>query len=730
MKFLVRGIAPLIVMLAAFEIAAETLDEEDLAFTYGGEEFLSIATGRQQPVSKAPAVATVITADEIREMGASNLDQVLESVPGLHVSLSSIRFSPLYSIRGIHTDSNPQVLMLVNGVPLTQVFFGDRGPNSTLPVASIERVEIIRGPGSAVYGADAFAGVINVITKSAADIDGTEGGVRIGSFNTQELWLLHGGKWGAFDVAFSLEASTTDGDDDRIVESDAQSFFDSIFEPIYGTSASLAPGPVDTREKRVDTRLELSREQWTFRLWNRRQSDVGVGPGLAQALDPEGEGETDNYLADITYHDPDVKKHWELMARASYMDINSQSRQTLFPAGTILPIGTTGALSGNIDPIGGIPVLFPDGLIGNPEVYEQHARFDLSAFYSGFENHHLRLAGGIHQVELDPRESKNFGPGVINVATLNLPPLPPTSIDGDLNDVTGTPNIYIRSEERTVYYASLQDEWSLAPDWELTAGVRYDHYSDFGSTVNPRLALVWNTRHDLTTKFLYGRAFRAPSFAELYDINNPVILGNEDLEPEIINTGELAFDYRPTFDLRTGLNLFAYQIDDLIRFMPDPGGTSTAQNTDGQKGYGFELEFEWELSKQFSLSGNYAFQHSIDKETDSPVPNAPKQQLYLYGKWRFQPNWLLATQIKWIGDRHRAENDPRSDISDYTLVDLGVRSTKGLDKWELALGVRNLFDKDASEPSPYEPGLPAGSFIPDDYPLAGRSFYAEAQYRF
>ncbi|MCP4993265.1 MAG: TonB-dependent receptor plug domain-containing protein, partial [Gammaproteobacteria bacterium] len=419
-----KGLTLLIVMLSTFEVMAQNGDEEDLALAFGGEEFLSIATGRQQPVSKAPAVATVITAKEIKEMGATNLDQVLESVPGLHVSLSLVRFSPVYSIRGIHTDLNPQVLMLVNGVPITQVYFGDRGAKSTLPVASIQRVEVIRGPGSAVYGADAFAGVINVITKSAADIDGTEAGVRAGSFDTQELWLLHGGEWGGFDVAFSLEASTTDGDSDRIIQSDAQSFFDSQL----GTSASLAPGPVDTREEQVDIRLELSRDKWTFRLWNRRQSDVGVGPGLAQALDPEGAGETDNYLTDVTYEDPNIGRYWDLTARASYMDINSRSRQTLFPAGTVLPIGTTGALEGNIDPTGGVPVVFTDGLIGNPEAYEQHARFDLSTFYSGFDDHHLRLAGGVHYVELDPKESKNFGPGVIDGLTL----MPFDTIDGTL----------------------------------------------------------------------------------------------------------------------------------------------------------------------------------------------------------------------------------------------------------------------------------------------------------
>ena len=94
--------------------------DDELLLSFGDEDFVSIATGQQQSISEAPAVATVITSQQIDAMGAANLDQVLETVPGLHVSPSSYRFSPIYSMRGIHTDKNPQVLMLVNGVPITK----------------------------------------------------------------------------------------------------------------------------------------------------------------------------------------------------------------------------------------------------------------------------------------------------------------------------------------------------------------------------------------------------------------------------------------------------------------------------------------------------------------------------------------------------------------------------------------------------------------------------------
>ncbi len=145
-------------------------------------------------------------------MGATDLDQALESVPGLHVSMLNIASKPIYSFRGIFTGYNPEVLMLVNGIPITSAFQGDRGMVwGGMPLENVARIEVIRGPGSALYGADAFSGVINIITKTAADIDGTEYGLRAGSFNSRDAWIQHGGKLGKLDAAFYLRAGNTDG---------------------------------------------------------------------------------------------------------------------------------------------------------------------------------------------------------------------------------------------------------------------------------------------------------------------------------------------------------------------------------------------------------------------------------------------------------------------------------------------------------------------------------------
>ncbi|MEO8119834.1 MAG: TonB-dependent receptor plug domain-containing protein, partial [Rhodoferax sp.] len=150
------------------------LEEEDLVLSYGDKSFVTIATGTRQLIRKAPSTATVMTAQDIVTMGATTLDEVLEAVPGLHVSRSTLDYAPNYGIRGILTESNPHVLTMVNGVPMTSAYLGNRNDMPvSLPVENIARIEVIRGPGSAVYGADAFAGTINIITKTGSEFHGT-----------------------------------------------------------------------------------------------------------------------------------------------------------------------------------------------------------------------------------------------------------------------------------------------------------------------------------------------------------------------------------------------------------------------------------------------------------------------------------------------------------------------------------------------------------------------------
>ena len=169
----------------------------------------ALATGTATPLDKAAAVATVITEEDILAMGATDINEVLETVPGLHVGRSDQSFAPKFNIRGITSTQNAETLMLINGIPITSLFAGNRSQAwGGMPVKAIKRIEIIRGPSSALYGAEAFSGVINIITKNRKDIHGTNAGFRASSFDTKASWLEHGGTYNGFELGLSLEYQT------------------------------------------------------------------------------------------------------------------------------------------------------------------------------------------------------------------------------------------------------------------------------------------------------------------------------------------------------------------------------------------------------------------------------------------------------------------------------------------------------------------------------------------
>lgn len=673
-------------------------EEEELAQAYGTKDFVSIATGSSQLVSRAPAVATVITADDIAAMGANDLDQVLESVPGLHVSRETQANAPVYVIRGVHLGFNPQVLMLINGIPITTVFAGNRGGGwGGYPVENISRIEVIRGPGSALYGADAFSGVINIITKTSSDIDGTQVGVRGGSFRTGDAWILHGGTWGALNVAAYLRVGTTDGARD-IVQADAQTRNDFL----TGTSVSLAPGPINNGRDFIDGSLDLSLDKWRWRVALKERRHVGTGVGVASALDPAGEVYSQNLSSDLSYEDRNFAPDWAVSAQLSYMRYKEFSDLVLLPPGAVL--------------FPGGPV-FEGGLIGNPDKWEQHGRIGASAFYTGFRTHRVRLGVGVEREEVyKVNETKNFDVGYNPIGTGSA---------ADVIDVTATVP-FIQPDGRTKHFAYVQDEWNFATDWTLTAGLRHDHYSDFGSTTNPRVALVWEAAYNMTAKLLYGSAFRAPSLSELYAINNPVVNGNPDLRPEKVKTLEAALSWLPVSSLQLGMNIFHYEASDIIRLVD-----FVYQNRGRQTGGGVEFEAGWDVSKALRLSGNYSYQRSIDKTHDGDAGNAPHHHVYLRADWRFTPGWALNTQLNWLDKRRRVDGDTRPSLAGYETVDVALRTDLPSSPWALTLSVRNLFDVDAREPSPFDgsPMRPTVS-LPYDFPLPGRSVMVQATYQF
>lgn len=673
-------------------------DEEDLASAFGDRSALqgpnvSLATGRSQPLRRAPAVASVITAEDIERMGATDLDEVMETVPGVHVSRNVQGHNPLYLIRGIYGQFNPQTLVLLDGMPLTMLFLGNRGNAwGGLPLENIARVEVIRGPGSALHGADAYAGVVNLVTKSARDIDGTEVGARIGSFRSHQAWALHGGQWGPWAVSAYVQHGRSDGDR-GVIEADAQTQIDRIL----GTQASLAPGSTSTRHDDLDAQIGLSWGHTTLRVGHLSRDNIGLGVGAASSLDPVGRGRTARSYANLAVRDVPLATHWRLHTQLTALHF-----ATTYP--TPLLLYPAGAWAGN----------FPQGMRGAPNTWERQFRGSITTTYTGWAGHVLSLGMGHEDLDLyRTQEFKNF--------TLPAKALPQPLPGGQVTEVAVSDS-FMTPHRRKVNHLIVQDEWGFARDWTLTAGVRHDQYSDVGHTTNPRVALVWDTSLNLTTKLLHGRAFRAPAFVELHSINNPVLRGNPDLKPETIQTTELAFDWQARHDTQLRLSLFHYGMRDIIAATGSP---QVFQNTGRQSGKGWELEARHDIQAGLVATGHYAWQRSVERATQQDVGYAPHHHAYARLDWQWGNGLTWSGQLNHVGERHRPPGDTRAPTPGYTTMDLTVRLPGATSNWELSASVRNLFDASVREPSLYSPGGAIPVQIPGDLPMAGRRFHVQ-----
>jgi outer membrane receptor for ferrienterochelin and colicins len=697
----------LFLLPVSYPLCALEDDTQGSLFELGLDDLLSMkvvtaASGFEQSLDDAPASVTIIDAEEWQAMGATELFEALRHVPGLHITKMQTAISnnrPM--VRGLSGTFGQQILLLIDGVPLRHFQDGGVLWGQRIPLNAFQRIEIIRSPGSAIYGADAVGGIINLVTYKSGTLPGRIT-ARGGNNGTAQAELSGGGHalGGELDLAFAAQVS--EGDRSRLVAADLQTQFDAG----YGTNASLAPGPMENRYEIYSLRAHWQREEWDVRYFNWYNREFGTGAGISQALDPGGQAQQQAQTLVVDY-DWSAKVVGEMNLKAIWHKVDSRLQATLFPAGSRLPV----AEDGNIDFGSSRFVTFPDGVKGMPGNDDHAYALQLDHLFEPLPDHRLRWSVGYEHVAIQVFEYKNFGPGV-------LPP-DATVVDGSLTSVTGTPYVYLPDKERDTYYLALQDQWRLSDTLNATLGARYDHYSDFGSTFNPRLGLVWQGTSRLTIKSFLGSAFRAPSFVDLYAQNNPAGVGNPDLKSESIRTldGGFGASYLFSSNLHGELNLFQYKADNIIAFVPD-GGVQRAQNTGELKVRGMEAQLSWRSGEGLGAEFNYSWLDDYSRK-NVDVSAVPRQMANFTGHWHGQLwHWYLGA--KWVADRERDSADTRSAIDDYVWAD--SRLELRLQAWTLGLVLQNLLNGDAREPS--------NGYVPQDYPLAGRQWLLDISYDF
>ncbi len=663
--------------------------EQDLFLFFEDEDLIITATKHPLTLKKAPAIATVFTGRDVRNMGARDITDVLKRVPGFGITKSRIGYEVL-EVRGIRGTRNEKVKFLIDGHSMNDNYSGGYVWNfDNLSVANVKRIEVIRGPGSALYGSNAISGVINVVTKNGADIDGVILSVGAGTFDTQRYNLQVGKVLGELDFALMLDYLTTEGDEL------------GVKKDMFGRS-----GHTDDFEDKLDGQLKLSYKGFTL---NARVVEREKGPyvGTAYVLTDENRFDATQYFVDLSYKKDLLDNRLNVTARTYYDYGKWKYFWEIFPEGTVIPL-----------PAPLPPIVYPDGAIGTPSLKERTLGAELMADY-GITDKNLLTVGMLmeNRKQFDVKTRSNF-----DLSAGACPALTPSPFPVEY-DVTHLCN-WNDNIDRDVWAFYLQDVWDVTDTVALTAGIRHDKYSDVGNSTNPRAAVVWEFKKGWDLKLLYATAFRAPSMLELYNRNNPVELGNRNLKPEEMETFEISVGNTYKGHTTTRVSAFRNTYSDRIAIVL-VSGIGVYTNIGPARVWGIETEIKRRFLKNGStIYANYTYQDTEDRDTGREIPDVARHRGNIGADVAVTKRVNANVNVLMMGQKPRAGGDARSDVAGYTVVDVNLIAKNFIDKGlEFALSGYNVFNEK------YEDSAPVGTLVAD-FPRESAQYMLEARYKF
>jgi iron complex outermembrane receptor protein len=624
--------------------------EKELAYLAAERKVVVTASKIEEHIDKTIATTTVITQDDITHIGARNLLDVLRLVPGIGITQTNLGIRRI-EVRGVSTQLSEKVQMMLNGHPLDHNLqnAGSTWVYDDLPVDTIKRVEIVRGPGSALYGANSFLAVINIITQNAKDLNGLHTSAGWGSFDTQQYRASWGKQFdNSAEAALHFNFTDTNGINSPI-RADSQS--------IKGL-ASNAPGNSQLTEGRYDLEWNLGYKD--FKLDGRfinKKTGTFFGPPTTLSDSRTQQNYNDYFLR--------LSRDWKIQDK---LTINTQLFHDFFSADNIWQLAPSQFSRQG----------FQNTRTGG-EIQANYRINDAQTLIGGFSYAKEQQGGLIDELGVDPQHL--------------LPALPSTTE---------------RSRERWGVY--MEDVWDPLTNLRLTIGARYDRYNDFGGTFNPRMGFNWEVIKNYSLKFSYGTAYRAPAFGELGLANNTLLLGNPTLKPEEVKTFETGIIAHPIKGLTAQTTYYHSAINQIIsRVFPCPVA-SCIGNSGSLVAEGVELEMRYDFDGNFQgsyISANHVLQRSI--QLNQQLPDVPRHRTNLTANWAFDNTWSSFAHVLIKGDTLRAMGDARGSVPGYALVDLGLLG-KNLfaKKVDVGFNIYNLFDKRY-----YDPATANLSFVGD-----------------
>jgi iron complex outermembrane receptor protein len=535
-----RSVAVFLVLLVIGSARGEEAADSELAVFELEREFRVSATKTDTPAEETPAIVEVVTRHQIREWGYSSVAEVLSHIVGFYVIDDHTQ--PNVAVRGVSGGLFAESGILKVMIDGHSVAFRSTAGNwlgeELVPLSAVERIEIIRGPASALYGADAFLGVINIITRSGEQLQGAAvwGGYGVQTLKPTlpqaDLDVTIGGRKGPFELLGGVRYHQSDLSGLRLP---ASSPAPSI--PDYNAGNRVASG--------------LDRTTWSGLL--RLTYHIGANSSLSlvgylSTLDAGGEFSPWTQLA----HGLDASGRL------------NENRLSLFNSSVALAgrFQLTPKVKLLIDAfyfLGGPGFTGRDRIEVGSDVFYVKRRFGFQGVDSNAElqwdlPRAIRLVGGVGVVIDDEQQFAGLHVLKYDVSS--------TEKAGSILNAASAP-----SGDRLLsnFGAYLQGVWTpIASLLTLTGGLRFDYHNIYGSQASGRLAAVSSPRSNLHIKLLYGSAFKAPSPLLLYGVPYRAgdVIGNPALRPQYVHTVELELTYQALrwLNLRTGL-AYNYLVD-------------------------------------------------------------------------------------------------------------------------------------------------------------------------
>ena len=640
------------------QLSLDELMNVNVDVVYGASKF-------QQKVTEAPASVMIITADQIRKYGYRTLSDLLESVPGFYVTNDrNYSYVGLDGISG-PTDYSVHLLLLIDGHRTNDSVYNAAyvGTDAILDIDMVERVEIIRGPGSSLYGANAFLGVINIITKRGRDFKGAEVSAEAGSLQTYRERATYGQQYAS---GLELLVSGTN----YASKGNRQLFF-----PAFNSAATNNGIAQDVDGDKFDSAfLSASYRDFALRAaYSSREKHIPTASFGTVFNDQRTKTADAHAFEDLQYHHA-FGSAWQVDARASY---------DWYEYDGVFIYDHSGAGT-------------PPYSVNHDNERQDWWGLDFSVSTRIATRHHVTL--GTEEAFNGKQVLSNFdeAPYFSYLSTSNS------------------------STQSSVY---AQDVFAIRSNLSLYAGARYDWYSTFGGTLNPRLALVYSPQENTDIKILYGQAFRAPDDYQLhYSDPSAGIETSPHLRPETIKTTGLVFEKYFWEHASFSVSGFYNWMNELISQTIDPAnGMIHYANLDGVRGEGLQFQVSEKRPSGWEGRLSYTLQGSHSTPDGQSLSNSPRHlaKVNLIAPL-FRDKLFASFEGQEMGRRLTVL---QTRVGGAFVANATLYSQNLLGKLSVSASIYNLFDKRYADPVGQE--IQDASVIQD-----GRTFRVKLTYGF